>query len=71
MRRHPGLLQPVQLVHHGHRNSNTNRARKTGRREEVSVGLVVPAALYRLPARRDTQHILEETVYVLAPPHER
>ncbi|MFD4127221.1 purine-cytosine permease family protein [Streptomyces globisporus] len=35
------------------------------------VGLVVPAALYWLLARRDTQHIPEETVYVLASPRER
>ncbi|MFF8966906.1 purine-cytosine permease family protein [Streptomyces globisporus] len=35
------------------------------------VGLVVPAALYWLLARRDTHHIPEETVYVLASPRER
>ncbi|MFD5199633.1 purine-cytosine permease family protein [Streptomyces sp. NPDC058375] len=35
------------------------------------VGLVVPAVLYWLLARRDTRHIPEETVYVLAPPRER
>ncbi|MBK3556209.1 cytosine permease [Streptomyces sp. MBT56] len=35
------------------------------------VGLVVPAALYWLLARRDTQHVPEETVYVLASPRER
>lgn len=35
------------------------------------VGLIVPAALYWLLARRDTRHIPEETVYVLASPRER
>ncbi len=34
------------------------------------VGLVVPAVLYWLLARRDTRHIPEETVYVLATPRE-
>ncbi|MGC5399845.1 purine-cytosine permease family protein [Streptomyces sp. DT20] len=32
------------------------------------VGLVIPAALYWLLARRDTSHIPEETRYTLAPP---
>ncbi|WKN13227.1 cytosine permease [Streptomyces sp. JUS-F4] len=34
------------------------------------VGLVVPAALYWLLARRDTRHIPEKTLYTLASPYE-